>query len=420
MDVDDTTGSASVSIDYVTTKSSTMEIYDTTTKENCAASVSIDFVTSKSSIVHAFKTEVMKNEQVWFVFDDNVKCRLFWNCVDEKSGFVKAGAFCTTTFYKDPNDGRSHCSNCSIFSLVGMRTSAENPSCPHVCLTESVLRSTDASIETNSLCDFSAFLRNRLSSSLEVNVVKSSDQRITLLVVADRDRCSTAHIYKQESIVTIQKGGNHFDSIICCSNIQCKRKKLSFRLKSPKDYCPHFAKVWTTSTISGLIQEFLGLPLDKVIWGLSKSVGEISDGVIPAGTEGQRDVRHFGNRTSTPVVSYDVQRRRYVPSAGKVSPIPVIPDIDCVKWRDRRQHGLDVERNDEGLLIWNASGYLTGAIPCDVVMDSSRCPNCVDGTLRKHQMKDFKMHTSIGCVIRKRFSAICEGKLSWIFIIYTV
>ncbi len=388
-------------------------VNDDSTAEKTGApsfSGSIDFETSKSSIVHAFKAEVMRNELVWFVYDDDVKCRLFWNCVDEKTGCVKTGAFCSTTFYKDKNDGRYHCSNCSIFSLIGMRTSTDYSSCPHVCLQESVLLSTDFSIGTNSLCDFAAFLRKRLNTSLEVNVVKSSLHRITLLVVADRDRCLTAKVCKQESIVTIEKSGNHFDSVICCSNIQCKRKKLSFSLKSPKDFCPHFAKVWTTSTIVGMIQNLLGLPLDKVIWGLSKSIGEVSDGVVPVGNDDLQGVRQFGNWASTSVVSYDVRRRRYVPSAGKVSPIPVVPDSHCDHWRDRRMLGLDVERNNDGLLIWNASGYLTGTKSCDVDMDLSCCPNCVHGTLQKRQMKDFKMYTSIGCVIRKRFCARCEGR----------
>lgn len=389
--------------------------FDEATKED-SATVSVDFTQSKSTIVHAFKAEVMRSELVWFVGDDDDKCRLFWNCVDEKTGSVKSGKFCSTTFYKDINDRRCYCSNCSIFSLIGMRSSTDTPACPHVCLQESVLRAADFTINSNSLCDFSAFLRKRITLSFEVNVVKSSHQGLTLLVVADRDRCLTAKVCKQESIVTIEKSGNNVDSVICCSNIQCKRKKLSSHLKSPKDFCPHFAKVWTTATIVEMIQDLLGLPLDRVTWGLSTSVGEVSDGVVPVGSFEQQDGTRFGNEKSTSVVSYDVLRRRYVPALGEVSPIPVSPDNDCVRWRDRRKLGLDVERNEEGLLMWNASGYLTGTNPCDVEIDLSRCPNCDNGKLQKIQMKDFKMHTSIGCVIRKRFCARCEGMLLWNFL----
>lgn len=375
--------------------------------------MSVNMLASKSGIMASFKSNLISNDRVWIVANDVEKCRVFWNCVDDKNGQLVKNSFCSTTFYKGVCDKRCYCSNCSIYSLVGMRSSTQTPSCPHVCLRDYVLRANCNTVDTALACDFTIFLRRRFQSSLEVNVVRALSDRLTLLVVADIDRCHNAKVCKQESIVSIQKSGNNFDAVLFCSNVQCKRKKLVANLKNPSDFCPHFAKVWSTPTIVLRIQEILQLPVDSVAWGLSTSISESFEGIVSIDSDGQLDGHGTGvystKRLKSSPVTFNVTRRRYVPTYGSVSPIPVKPQGDSVRWRDRRQLGLDVDRDEHGHVRWNGSGYLTGKVPCDVDVPSAICPSCNIDSVRKRQIQNFKMHTAIGCVIRTRYAAICDN-----------
>ncbi len=366
------------------------------------------------AILARFKIDLIQSNHVWIVANDDNKCRLFWNSMDNKTAQIQQNSFSTTTFYKSV-DLRHHCSNCSIFSGSSLNKSASDvPSCPHVSFAEEVLQAVDLHSESGNDCAFVRFLRQRLSDSKEINVVRSAMHRLTLLVIADSDRCLKASVRKQESIVSIQKAGSNFDAIIFCSNVECKRKKLVAYLKNPSDFCPHFAKVWSTPSIVSMVHSVIGVPSESISWGLSKGLNDdISEGLLPIG-EARDESENFDNVVNNATVSspvrYEVSRQRYVPSDGIISPIPIVKCPESDRWAEKRKCGFGVERDGDGCLLWNSSGYLTGSVACDVKCQQTCCPVCGVGSLQNHRIGDFKLYTYIGCVLRKRYAVTCDNE----------
>lgn len=376
-----------------------------------STSICVDRVSSKEKIMSTFKVNMIHLKRVWVLVHDDEKCHLFWPVIDVHTGAMLSNEFCSTVFYRE-NDMKSDFCRCKLFTMTGMRLSDNNkPSCPHVSLRDEICQAM-FSEHSDVQSEFSDFLRQRFAESHEINVIQSSNSKLTLLVVADADRCESMKVRIQESIVSIHRAGLS-NAIIYCSNVECKHKKILSNLKSPKDYCPHFEKIWATSSIVKLIHEVIGIPPDATAWGLSVSESELTENTVDiTSVEVDCDaipVDFENSSSATSSVKYDVGRQRFVPSFGEVSCIPLHIDADIVRWSERRKYALDVVRNADGDPLWNSSGYLVGSTPCDIDLSENKCPICVSGELIRQRVRNFKLHTCIGTVIRMRYAGICNN-----------
>lgn len=382
------------------------------------ANLLVNRTESRAAILAAFKVDLMHQRSVWLISNDDVKCQVFWNAIDSGTGKIELKRFCTTTFYKGVDDVRLNCENCSIFRKTGLGNE-EAQLCPHTCFREEVI----TAVSENSTChddDFAQFLRMRFSSSVEVNVVKKTANRLTLLVIADSNICRKLKVENAEALVEFQRSQvDSTHAVIYCSNVQCKRRKLTENLKNPSEYCPHFDKVWSTASIVDIIHDTIGIAPGCVAWGLGSRCeydcnGDTADAVATESFPLPEDVNEV-LKSSKNVVKYDLQRRRFVPTDNSTcpSPIPVEPTSDTTRWAERRKLGLDVLRHADGTLQWNSSGYLVGSTICDVDIPYEKlCPACSEGNIVRLQISDFKLHTAIGCVIRMRFAGVCNNVLN--------
>ena len=380
--------------------------------------IMVDRTETREAILAAFKVDLMHQRSVWLISNDDVKCQVFWNAVNSGTGKIELNKFCTTTFYKRDRDVRLNCENCLIFRKTGLQgEDAQN--CPHTCFRQEVI----TAVSANDICyddDFAQFLRMRFSTSVEVNIVKKSMLRLTLLVIADSSDCRNQNVENAEAIVIIQRSQvDSIHAVICCSNLQCKRRKLTGKLINPSEYCPHFKKVWSTPCIVNIIHDTIGITQGSVTWGLSSrfefQFDESSADAVAAESCLLSDDVNEVSQNSTPVVMFDLQRRRFIPTDKNTcpSPIPTEPTSDTTQWAERRQLGLDVLRHVDGTLQWNSSGYLVGSKICDVDITSEQsCPICVEGKIERLQISDFKLHTAIGCVIRMRFAGVCNNSVN--------
>jgi hypothetical protein len=377
--------------------------------------IMVDRTESRAAILAAFRVDLMHHRSVWLISNDDVKCQVFWNAVNSGSGKIEVNKFCTTTFYKGVHDARLNCEHCQIFRKTGLEDE-DAQLCPHTCFREDVI----TALSENDMCchdEFALFLRMRFSSSTEVNIVKKTTNRLSLLVIADSSNCRNQNIDNGEAIVVFQRSQvNSIHAVIYCSNVQCKRRKLTKTLINPSDYCPHFEKVWSTPSIVDVIHETIGVAPGCAVWGLgSRCEFESDHGAVDAvatKSSALEDDEYEVSRNSSPVVQFDLKRRRFIPTDSNtcLSPIPTEPTSHTNLWAERRHLGLDVFRQADGTLLWNSSGYLVGSKDCDVDIPSEQaCPACSEGIIERMQISDFKLHTAIGCVIRKRFAGVCNN-----------
>jgi hypothetical protein len=381
----------------------------------CNNDLIVDRSESRAAILAAFKVDLMHQRSVWLISNDDVKCQVFWNAINSGTGKMEMKKFCTTTFYKDVQDVRQNCENCFIFRKTGLENE-EAQLCPHTCFRQEVI----TAVSKNGPChgdDFAQFLRTRFSSSVEVNIVKKTANRLTLLVIADSCVCRKQKIENAEAIVVFQRSQvDSFHAVIYCSNVQCKRRKLTENLRNPSDYCPHFEKVWSTPSIVDMLHSTIGIAPGCAIWGIGSRCDFLCDDdtadVAATETSSLHDDSNELSRISTLVVKFDLQRRRFVPNDNTTcpSPIPIEPTSHTTLWAERRKLGLDVLRQADGTLQWNSSGYLVGSKLCDVDIPSEHvCPACCEGKIERTQISDFKLHTAVGCVIRMRFTGVCNN-----------
>lgn len=373
--------------------------------EDDQSAATMERPTSKEAIVALFRSDLTASAHVWIIVDDDERSTIVWNCVSSSTGKIVMNKFCSTTFFKNPVDGRAaECVNCTLFRQVGMDSGSSSPTCPHVCLREDVVRA----LSTPKAADdeFTKYLRRKFLESTEVNVVRKSENRLTLLVIADADKCRKKNVQRLDSLVTFQRSGT--DAVLFCSNVECKRKKMSGKLKSPKDFCPHFDKVWSTATMVQLIYNVIGIPVGCEAWGLGTGVEFETDDMYPSDAMFTSACLLSKSENKDAVnVKYDVGRFRYIPRSGNVSPIPVEPTADLDKWSERRKLGVHVQRDAEGSLQWTASGFLLGSTLCDIDVGNGICASCKIGVITRQRIKDFKLYTSIGCVLRQQYIGIC-------------
>ena len=375
--------------------------------------MSVNRIASKSAILASFKVDLMHGKKVWVTCNDDGKCVIFWSSVNLKTGRMERNSFTSTTFYK-AIENRHECSNCPIYRHTGLNGDCESASCPHVCLRNEVLAAV-TSVSTGNGDDFVKFLRIRLAESVQVNIVSSTDKRLMLLVIADEDRCRSCNVRSRESLVSIWRPGNSSDGVIQCHNVECRKKKIIKKLKSPMNYCPHFEKVWATSSIVDMIHKVIHLDGQSVQWGVNNATVNSHEndcpeleGFVPIGDESFVNPEPTRQTPPTSSVKYDLNRRRFVPTVGVVTPIPLTITDEVERWSVRRKLGIDVHRDANGMLMWNSDGYLSGTVSCEPEGVNSSCPSCTKGVLQRKQIQDFKLHSSIGCVIRKRYAAKCS------------
>jgi hypothetical protein len=365
---------------------------------------------SKASIVNSFKVDVMRSKQVWIIANDGDECKILWNRVSPSTGNIELNKYSLTTFKKRNPKSLQQCENCPIFQQAAMDPTTSVPSCPHISVQSDIMEAISCEIGDTKSNEFTAFMRGRFQISKEINVVRQTDTRLTFLVTADYDKCIRKNIRRADSFVTFQRSGS--DAILFCSNVECKRKKMSTKLKSPKDYCPHFEKVWCTPSVVDHIYTVIGIPVGCEAWGLGTGNELDIDGMHESEmmiTSSSRSVDKDATETDKLWLKFDFHRSRYVPRSGVVSPIPYEPTERSVLWSERRKLGLDVIRDVDGGLQWNSSGFLIGKTSCDIDIGDGICPSCQVGKIRRERMSDFMLYTCIGCVIRPQFAGICDN-----------
>ena len=382
------------------------------TLEDANAVFNIERPSSKEAIVALFRVDIMHSNGVWIVGDDDDECTVVWNCVSPSTGKIESNRYCSTTFYKTAVDGRvGVCVNCSLFRHTGMEPSSGLPTCPHVCLQEDVMRALSAEADALLEDAFTKFLRCRFQESNEINVVRKSDKRLTLLVIADSDKCLKKNVRRVDSLVTFQRSGT--DAVLFCSNVECKRKKITGKMKSPKDFCPHFDKVWSTPSMVQLIYNVIRIPIGCEAWGLGTGDEFEADGLYPSDAmfTSTSQLHQETEKSQNSSVRYDIVRFRYIPTVGVVSPIPLEPTENANLWSERWKLGEHVLRDTDGRLQWNSSGYLIGSKPCDIdeSICNSQCLSCLSGIIKRQKTQVFKLYTSIGCVIRPQFIGLCNN-----------
>lgn len=367
--------------------------------------------TSKAAIVNSFKVDVMRSKQVWIIGNDGDECTILWNRVSPSTGNIELNKYSLTTFKKRIPESFPQCENCPIFQQAAMDPTTSVPSCPHICVHSDIMQALSCEKVDIGTNEFTLFMRGRYEISKEINVVRQTDNRLTFLVIADSDKCARKNIRRADSFVTFQRSGP--DAILFCSNVECKRKKMSAKLKSPKEFCPHFEKVWCTPSVVDQIYSVIGIPVGCEAWGLGTG-GEFDiDGMheseaMITSTSRSSDDGPAAEREKL-CIKFDINRSRYIPRSGIVSPIPYEPTEKSVQWSERRKLGLDVTRDVDGGLQWNSSGFLIGKISCDINIGDGICPSCKYGKLRRQQMEDFMLYTCIGCVIRPQYAGICDN-----------
>ena len=366
--------------------------------------------TSKAAIVNSFKVDVMRSKQVWIIANNEEECSILWNRVSPSTGNIELNKYSLTTFKKRNPESLQQCENCPIFQQAAMDPRTSVPSCPHICLQIDIMRAISCEIDDIENNEFTSFMRGRFHVSKEINVVRQTDTRLTFLVIADSDICVRKNIRRADSFVTFQRSGP--DAILFCSNVECKRKKMSTKLRSPKDYCPHFEKVWCTPSVVDQIYTVIGIPVGCEAWGLGTG-GELDiDGMHESEvmiTSRSRSDEVPAAEIDKLCIKFDMDRSRYIPRNSIVSSIPYEPTEKSVLWSERRKLGLDVTRHVDGSLQWNSSGFLIGRTSCDVDIGDGTCPSCQVGKFRREQINDFMLYTCLGCVIRKQYAGICNN-----------